>query len=108
MEIQEAIEHCEEVCSRHNVGERSYIIHKQLSDRFKELVELKNCKNIGDRSDIIKKYEYNYKIGLTIDESISFCEDFISSNGGCDQCLDDQRQIIQWLRELKELKGLKN
>ena len=38
---------------------------------------------------------------MTIEEAIEHCEDIIS-DGKCDQCAEEHRQLAAWLRELQE------
>ena len=38
---------------------------------------------------------------MTIEEAIEHCEDIIS-DGKCDQCAEEHRQLVEWLRELQE------
>ena len=38
---------------------------------------------------------------MTLEEAIKHCEDVIS-DGKCDSCVNEHRQLMEWLKELEE------
>ena len=50
-----------------------------------------------------KQTEQTRKSGMTLDEAIKHCEEVADSK--CDECGAEHRQLAEWLRELKQMKG---
>ena len=65
---------------------------------------LKKCANCyGNSGWTPKQTEQRCKSKMTIDEAIKHCEEVADRK--CDECGAEHRQLAEWLRELKQMKG---